>query len=141
LKDNGVLFCFVDRHNLIQSISYLQDFGYLLIRDIVWLRKKKNRTINLKKLIDYHEIILWMKKNEYPVLCNLTEYDKDVWEIETKDNSLPEYLIEKIVGMSTDPNYVISEVCSDGEITVVKEVVERNKRVYGGVKQIKTRQP
>lgn len=63
LKDNGTIWTMGSYHNVYRMGGILQDLGYWILNDVVWL--KANPMPNLKgtRFCNAHETLLWAKKS------------------------------------------------------------------------------
>ena len=64
LKDTGTIWVIGSYHNIFRVGSILQDLGYWILNDIVWI--KSNPTPNFRgvRFTNAHETLLWAQKNK-----------------------------------------------------------------------------
>ncbi len=64
LKDTGTIWVIGSYHNIYRVGSIMQDLGYWLLNDIVWI--KANPTPNFRgvRFTNAHETLLWAQKNK-----------------------------------------------------------------------------
>ena len=64
LKDSGTLWCIGSYHNIFRVGAIMQDMGFWLLNDVLWL--KSNPTPNFKgtRFTNAHETLIWAQKTK-----------------------------------------------------------------------------
>src|SRR5579883_1161279 len=64
LKDTGTLWVIGSYHNIFRIGAILQDLGYWILNDVVWLKANPTPQMRGKRLCNAHETLIWAKKSE-----------------------------------------------------------------------------
>lgn len=64
LKDTGTLWVIGSYHNIFRIGAILQDLGYWVLNDVVWLKANPTPQMRGKRLCNAHETLIWAKKSE-----------------------------------------------------------------------------
>lgn len=137
LNKSGVVLLLTNQDNVFTVGHALKDIGFYIIRDIIWTKPRVDKPISISNLIPAHETIIWARKGSSH-LCNLVEVTRDVWDINEVNNyshisDKPEFLLEKLIDMSTDLGQTILDPfagCGN-----VLSVANRMKRQYIGIER------
>lgn len=80
LADNRSMFIRGNMHNIFLIADILRQRGLMILRDIIWFKRRVKVQHNPFNLIKSHETILWVRKGMTHT-NNLTEIERDVWEM------------------------------------------------------------
>ncbi len=69
LKDTGTIFVIGSYHNIYRVGSIMQDLGFWILNDIIWLKSNPMPNFRGTRFCNAHETILWAAKSE-----KLTKY-------------------------------------------------------------------
>ena len=98
LNEEGSLFIFGNHHNLGLINRICQIKGYVIVNEIIWVRRNSRPNVATRRLQASHQNILWIVKDREKYrfnyrLCRRTLYDdwlskrnqpaRDVWDILT----------------------------------------------------------
>lgn len=64
LKDTGTLWVIGSYHNIYRVGAILQDLGYWILNDVVWLKMNPMPNFRGTRFCNAHETMLWVKKSE-----------------------------------------------------------------------------
>ncbi|MFQ3535273.1 MAG: DNA methyltransferase [Aggregatilineales bacterium] len=64
LKDTGTLWVIGSYHNIYRVGSILQDLGYWILNDIVWIKANPMPNFRGVRFANAHETLLWCKKSK-----------------------------------------------------------------------------
>lgn len=64
LKDTGTLFVIGSYHNIYRVGAILQDLGYWVLNDVVWVKSNPMPNFRGTRFCNAHETLLWAKKSE-----------------------------------------------------------------------------
>ena len=64
LKDNGTLWVIGSYHNIYRVGSILQDLGYWILNDVVWIKTNPMPNFKGVRFTNAHETLLWCKKSK-----------------------------------------------------------------------------
>jgi modification methylase len=64
LKDTGTLWVIGSYHNIFRVGAILQDLGYWVLNDVVWLKLNPMPQFRGTRLCNAHETMIWAKKSE-----------------------------------------------------------------------------
>ncbi len=64
LKDTGTLWVIGSYHNIYRVGSILQDLGYWILNDIVWIKTNPMPNFRGVRFTNAHETLLWCKKSK-----------------------------------------------------------------------------
>jgi modification methylase len=64
LKDTGTLWVIGSYHNIYRVGAILQDLGYWVLNDVVWLKMNPMPNFRGTRFCNAHETMLWVKKSE-----------------------------------------------------------------------------
>jgi DNA modification methylase len=131
LKDDGTLWVIGSYHNIYRVGRILQDLGYWMLNDVVWVKTNPMPNFRGVRFCNAHETILWCKKSKsqkrytfnYHALRNLNDEKqmRSDWELPLCTGSerlmedgqklhatqKPEALLYRVVLASTNPGDVI----------------------------------
>lgn len=112
LINNRSLFVFGNVHNIFTIGDALRHHGFTILRDIIWFKRRVKVGHNLFNLVKSHETILWARKGTSHI-NNLTEVERDVWEITNKD-----ILTHRFVEMATYPKHLVYDPFIENDTTM-----------------------
>ena len=64
LKDTGSLWVIGSYHNIFRVGTALQDLGYWLLNDVIWLKTNPMPNFRGKRFTNAHETLIWAAKSE-----------------------------------------------------------------------------
>src|SRR5258708_33296504 len=64
LKDDGTLWVIGSYHNIFRVGAILQDLGYWVLNDVVWIKSNPMPNFRGVRLCNAHETLIWAKKSE-----------------------------------------------------------------------------
>ena len=64
LKPNGTLWVIGSYHNIYRVGSVLQDLGYWILNDVVWVKSNPMPNFRGVRLTNAHETLLWAQKQK-----------------------------------------------------------------------------
>ncbi len=64
LKDTGTIFVIGSYHNIFRVGSIMQDLGFWILNDIIWLKSNPMPNFRGTRFCNAHETILWATKSE-----------------------------------------------------------------------------
>lgn len=64
LKDSGTLWVIGSYHNIYRIGALVQDLGYWLLNDVVWIKDNPMPNFRGVRLTNAHETLLWCKKSQ-----------------------------------------------------------------------------
>lgn len=64
MKDNGSLYVIGSYHNIFRVGAILQDLGFWIMNDIVWLKSNPMPNFRGKRFTNAHETIIWASKSK-----------------------------------------------------------------------------
>ena len=64
MKDTGTLFVIGSYHNIYRVGSIMQDLGFWILNDIIWLKSNPMPNFRGTRFCNAHETILWAAKSE-----------------------------------------------------------------------------
>jgi modification methylase len=64
LKDNGTLWVIGSYHNIYRVGTILQDIGYWILNDVVWVKTNPMPNFRGVRFTNAHETMLWCKKSK-----------------------------------------------------------------------------
>jgi DNA modification methylase len=131
LKDTGTIWVIGSYHNIYRVGSILQDLGYWILNDVVWVKINPMPNFRGVRFTNAHETLLWCKKSQdqkrytfnYHPMKSMNE-DKQMrsdWEIalctgaerisvngkKLHTTQKPEALLYRVILSSTNPEDVI----------------------------------
>src|SRR5262245_28520737 len=131
LKDTGTIWVIGSYHNIYRVGSILQDLGYWILNDVVWVKTNPMPNFRGVRFTNAHETLLWCKKSQdqkkytfnYPAMKNMNE-DKQMrsdWEMalctgaerisvngeKLHTTQKPEALLYRVILSSTNPGDVV----------------------------------
>lgn len=154
LKDSGTMWISGTFHN-IYSVGYaLEQEGFRILNNITWQKTNSPPNLACRTFAHSTETILWVKKSgkkpkhffNYSLMkeINKNKQMKDVWEgsltpkrekkFGIHPTQKPEYLLERIILASTEPDYVCLDPFNGSGTTGV--VAKRLGRKYIGIDNI-----
>lgn len=131
LKDSGTLWVIGSYHNIYRVGAIMQDLGFWLLNDVVWVKENPMPNFRGVRFTNAHETLLWAKKSReqkkytfnYHALKNLND-DKQMrsdWllpicsgaerlrvdGVKLHSTQKPEALLYRVILASTNPGDVI----------------------------------
>jgi DNA modification methylase len=131
LKDTGSIWVIGSYHNIYRVGSVLQDLGYWILNDVVWVKTNPMPNFRGVRFTNAHETLLWCKKSQdqkkytfnYHAMKSMNE-DKQMrsdWEIalctgaerisvngeKLHTTQKPEALLYRVILSSTNPGDII----------------------------------
>jgi DNA modification methylase len=131
LKDTGTIWVIGSYHNIYRVGSILQDLGYWILNDVVWVKTNPMPNFRGVRFTNAHETLLWCKKSQdqkkytfnYHAMKSMNE-DKQMrsdWEIalctgaerisvngeKLHTTQKPEALLYRVILSSTNPGDVV----------------------------------
>lgn len=64
LKDNGTIWVIGSYHNIYRVGTILQDLGYWILNDVVWIKTNPMPNFRGVRFTNAHETLLWCKKSQ-----------------------------------------------------------------------------
>ena len=64
LKDTGTLWVIVSYHNIYRVGTILQDLGYWILNDVVWIKTNPMPNFRGVRFTNAHETLLWCKRSQ-----------------------------------------------------------------------------
>ena len=64
LKDNGAIWVIGSYHNIYRVGSIMQDLGYWILNDVVWVKTNPMPNFRGVRFTNAHETLLWCKKSQ-----------------------------------------------------------------------------
>ncbi|MBL41909.1 MAG: hypothetical protein CMM49_04515 [Rhodospirillaceae bacterium] len=64
LKDNGTIWVIGSYHNIFRIGSKLQDLGFWLLNDIIWIKSNPMPNFRGRRFTNAHETLIWSSKNK-----------------------------------------------------------------------------
>ena len=136
LKDTGTIWVIGTYHNIFRVGRILQDLGYWILNDIVWIKNNPMPNFHGVRFTNAHETIIWAQKNKgnrytfnYQILKSMNQQgDQEVglqmrsdWRLplctgkerlkingeKAHPTQKPEALLERVIIASTNPGDII----------------------------------
>jgi modification methylase len=130
LKDNGTIWVIGSYHNIYRVGAILQDLGYWILNDIVWVKTNPMPNFRGVRFTNAHETLIWAKKSakarytfNYQVMkqANGGKQMRSDWEIpicsgaerikingqKAHSTQKPEALLERVILSSSNPGDVV----------------------------------
>ena len=158
LKDSGTLWVIGSYHNIFRVGTTLQDLGYWMLNDVVWLKTNPMPNFRGRRFTNAHETMIWCSKGEkhkgytfnYDALKSLNEdlQMRSDWLLpictgaeRLKDENgdkghatqKPESLLHRVLVASTDPGDVVLDPFSGSGTTAA--VAKKLGRRYIGIER------
>src|SRR5437867_8726223 len=155
LKDTGTIWVIGSYHNIYRVGSILQDLGYWILNDVVWVKTNPMPNFRGVRFTNAHETLLWCKKSQdqkkytfnYHAMKGMNE-DKQMrsdWEIalctgverisvngeKLHTTQKPEALLYRVILSSSNPGDVVLDPFFGSGTTGA--VAKRLKRNYIGI--------
>ncbi len=64
LKDNGTLWVIGSYHNIFRTGSILQDLGYWILNDVIWIKTNPMPNFRGVRFANAHETLIWASKSK-----------------------------------------------------------------------------
>ena len=131
LKDTGTIWVIGSYHNIYRVGAILQDLGYWILNDVVWVKTNPMPNFRGVRFTNAHETLLWCKKSQnqkkytfnYHAMKSMNE-DKQMrsdWEIalctgterisvngeKLHTTQKPEALLYRVILSSTNPGDIV----------------------------------
>jgi modification methylase len=157
LKDDGGLWVIGSYHNIFRVGKILQDLGYWILNDIIWVKSNPMPNFRGKRFTNAHETLIWAAKSKegrykfnYEMLKHLND-DKQMrsdWEIplctggeRIKDSKgrkahptqKPEALLTRVILSSSDINDIVLDPFTGSGTTPA--VAKRLNRRFIGIER------
>lgn len=151
LKDTGTIWAIGSYHNVYRMGAILQDLGYWMLNDVVWLKANPLPNFKGTRFCNAHETLLWAKKSQkqpkytfhYKALKagNDDKQMRSDWrmpicsggERETIDGKKahatqkPEALLHRIISATSNPgDLVLDPFCGTGTTAAVAKRLGRD---------------
>ncbi len=131
LKDNGTLWVIGSYHNIFRVGYHLQNLGFWMLNDIVWIKSNPMPNFKGTRFTNAHETLIWCAKSEKAKytfnyesmktfnegiqmrsdwtlpICNGSERLKDTNGKKVHTTQKPESLLYRIILSSTNPGDII----------------------------------
>lgn len=131
LKDNGTLWVIGSYHNIYRVGRIVQDLGYWILNDVVWVKTNPMPNFRGVRFTNAHETLIWAKKNQtqkrytfnYHAMKNLNDEKqmRSDWELplatgperlkiggqKAHPTQKPESLLYRVILSSTNPGDVV----------------------------------
>lgn len=131
LKDNGTLWVIGSYHNIFRVGYHLQNLGFWMLNDIVWVKANPMPNFKGTRFTNAHETLIWCSKSDkskytfnyesmkafnegtqmrsdwHLPICNGSERLKDETGKKVHTTQKPEGLLYRIILSSTNPGDVI----------------------------------
>lgn len=131
LKDTGTIWVIGSYHNIYRVGSILQDLGYWILNDVVWVKTNPMPNFRGVRFTNAHETLLWCKKSQdqkkytfnYHAMKSMNEEKqmRSDWEIalctgaerisingeKLHTTQKPEALLYRVILSSTNPGDVV----------------------------------
>ncbi len=130
LKPGGTLWVIGSYHNIFRVGSILQDLGFWILNDVIWLKTNPMPNFRGRRFTNAHETLIWCARGKdarhrfnYDAMKNLNEdlQMRSDWEIpicsgherlkvngrKAHPTQKPEALLHRVVLASTEPGGVI----------------------------------
>lgn len=159
LKPDGTLWVIGTYHNIFRVGKALQDLGFWLLNDIVWVKPNPMPNFRGKRFTNAHETIIWCTKSQnarytfnyramkslngelqmrsdwlVPV-CNGKERLRDKYGVKCHPTQKPETILYRAILASTNPNEIILDPFFGTGTTGV--LAKRLGRKYIGIEREK----
>ncbi len=150
LKDSGTIWVIGSYHNIFRIGSILQDLGYWILNDVIWIKHNPLPNLRGTRFCNAHETIIWAKKCDndkkytfhYQALKagNEDRQMRSDWyfpicsgsERETRDGRTahptqkPEGVLRRIISASSNPGDVVMDpFCGTGTTAAVAKALNR----------------
>ena len=151
LKDTGTLWTIGSYHNIYRIGTVLQDIGYWILNDILWVKNNPTPQMRGTRFCNAHETLIWAKKSEqqkkytfhYHALKagNEDRQMRSDWylpicsggERETRNGrkahptQKPESLLRRVIGATSNPGDIILDpFCGTGTTAAVAKSLGRH---------------
>ena len=152
LKDTGTLWVIGSYHNIFRVGKIMQDLGFWVLNDIIWIKNNPMPNFRGVRLTNAHETLIWAKKNEkakgytfnykdmkkfndgkqlrsdwYFPLCNGSERIKTTSGKKAHPTQKPEALIERIIlAASKEGDFVLDPFAGTGTTGAMAKKHNRN---------------
>jgi modification methylase len=131
LKDDGALWVIGSYHNVFRMGAALQDIGYWLLNDVVWLKSNPMPNFRGRRFTNAHETLIWASKSadsrykfNYQAMkglnddlqmrsdwtipiCGGGERLRDDQGVKSHPTQKPEALLHRVLLATTDPGDVV----------------------------------
>lgn len=131
LTDNGSVFIFGNTDNIFTIGDILLDLDFTIVRDIIWFKQRIDIKDDPFKLLKSHETIIWATKGDLNTYVNnITDVEKDVWEISKKN-----ILVARFVEIGTYPKQLVYDPFLDDD-SIMDLVNSLDRRFIGNKKRL-----
>jgi modification methylase len=136
LKDNGTIWVIGSYHNIFRVGRIMQDLGYWILNDIVWIKNNPMPNFRGVRFTNAHETLIWAQKNKgnrytfnYKVMKALNHDSDNKTSVQMRSDwklplctgkerlkingekahptQKPEALLERVILSSTNPGDII----------------------------------
>ena len=157
MKDNASLWVIGSYHNIYRIGKILQDNGFWLINDVIWVKSNPMPNFRGTRFTNAHEILLWavkspkakyhfnyqslksmnddtqMRSDWYLPICTGGERMKDEAGKKAHPTQKPESLLYRIINACSEPGHIVFDpFAGTGTSLAVAKKLGRN---YIGVEQ------
>ncbi len=157
LKDNGTLWVIGSYHNIFRIGSIIQNLGFWLLNDIVWIKSNPMPNFRGRRFTNAHETLIWCSKEKnktkynfnYNAMKSLNEdlQMRSDWFIpicrgnerikvdgkKAHSTQKPEALLSRIILSSTKENNIVLDPFSGSGTTA--SVAKKLNRQYIGIEK------
>lgn len=157
LKPNGTLFVIGSYHNIFRVGNQLQNLGFWILNDIVWVKSNPMPNFRGTRLTNAHETLIWCAKSKeskyifnyeamkslnegtqmrsdwYLPICNGNERLKDANGAKVHPTQKPESLLYRVILSASNPGDVILDPFSGSGTTAA--VAKRLRRSFIGLER------
>jgi modification methylase len=131
LKDDGALWVIGSYHNVFRMGAALQDLGFWLLNDVVWLKTNPMPNFRGRRFTNAHETLIWaaksaearytfnyhamkglnediqMRSDWMIPLCTGGERLRDAAGVKSHPTQKPEALLHRVMLATTDPGDIV----------------------------------
>ena len=157
LKPNGTLWVIGSYHNIFRVGTKLQDLGFWILNDVVWVKSNPMPNFRGKRFTNAHETMIWASKSEkskytfnYEAMkalnddlqmrsdwvlpiCTGHERIKDETGVKAHPTQKPESLLHRVIISSTEPGDIVLDPFSGTGTTAA--VAKRLGRKFIGLER------
>lgn len=82
LKDDGTLWVIGTYHNIFRVGKLLQDLGFWILNDIIWIKSNPMPNFRGSRFTNAHETLIWAKKSKH------SPYTFNYWDMKSLNDDL-----------------------------------------------------